>query len=555
MLMHPFFSTDGRHLLTVFLLARWRVVLFALVLDLLANVCVIGLSLLLAHTVAALFGFHSVRGGLLGIQPGNVSSMFVWLAITITVKFLLDYARLRLRGVLSEDFAHHLRTLAFDQHLRADLRHHETREMGRSLLRFSGDLSSAQRLLTRGILQYAADLALLLMGIGVIAWLEGHLALLVCGLTVTVWFLTLLINRRLRSVEVHRRSKKAGLLAMVNTTLVNLSGIQALNRSTRTLQNFGSKAEKVRTWGYRYHRLAAASESLPLFFVQMLLLAVMVSGWQSGVSGSILFMVALVLMSWRSPLSRLLRVGLVWKKGLLSLEKIDVLFRSPAAVGGDAVLEKKHGRTLHLQDVCLRFGEKTVLHNISFHLSVGETLCLNIGTGGGKTALTKLLAGLYSPDSGAINWNGQAAETFNTHSLRRQIAFVSEAFPLIGNTLLDALSNSSQSKALAQAETEFRYWQTRFPMLQHLDLQQKATVRSPQFSTGQQRLLQCLRAVLADKPFLVLDDPFAGLDVDTAKTLANILEELQEKKGILLLTSQPELLAEIKSKWMPAKPL
>lgn len=534
------FSDSSRHLLLAFLRDRWKAALLVFSLDFFANICVIGISLLLAQSVAAAFGFRSLRGSVLGITLVETGTLLAWLGSVIVTKGLLDYARWRLRGYLTEDFSHWLRTLAFEQHLRADTRWHENRDAGKSLLRFSGDLGSAQRLLARGVFQYAADLALLLMGLSLVAWFDGRLVLFVGGLTATGWFLTHRINLRLRGIEARRRNKKAGLLAFVNTALLQLPSIQALNRSTRTSKRFGRKAEKVRISGRQYHRLAAASEALPLFFVQTLLLVVLTLGWQFGLSGEVLFVVVLVLMSWRSPLSRLLRAGLIWKKGLLSLEKMNGLLRAPVTPEGELVLEKKRARTLRLRHVTLRFGENTVFENLSFQLSIGETLHLTFGTGGGKTALVKMLAGLYRPDSGTVEWCGETAEKFSVHSLRRQIAFVSDAFPLSGSSLLDALSNSSQADTLAKAEAELRHWQTFFPALQSLDFYQKITERTNALSAGQQRLLQCLRAVLTEKSFLVLDEPFAGLDAETAKTLKEILEKYGAGKGVLLLTSQDD---------------
>ncbi|GAB4497031.1 MAG: hypothetical protein OHK0019_29850 [Saprospiraceae bacterium] len=538
-------TDSGRYLLFAFLREHWCKAALVFFLDFLANLCVIVISLLIAQAAAAAFEFRSFRGSLLGIPPLGLGTLLLWLGGVVVAKFALDCARLSLCGLLAEDFSHHLRTLAFGQHLRADARWHEQRDSGKSLLRFSGDLGSAQRLLARGVFQYAADLALLLMGLGLVAWIDGRLALFVGGLTATGWFLTHRISLRLRDIEARRRSKKAALLAFVNTVLLQLTGIQALNRSTRAAQRFGRKIEKVRALGRQYHRLAAVSEALPLFFAQILLVVVLAFGWRFGLSGEALFAVVLVLMSWRSPLSRLLRAGLIWKKGLLTLEKMNDLLHAPVASEGELVWAKKRANTLRFRDVTLRFGEKTVFENLSFQLSVGETLCLSFGTGGGKTALVKLLAGLYHPDSGTVEWNGEAAEKFSAHSLRRQIAFVSAAFPLCGHTLLDALSNSGQADALAKAETEFRYWQTLFPSLQHLDLQQKITEQTPALSAGQQRLLQCLRAVLAEKPFLVLDEPFAGLDAPTKKMLAEVLKKYCAGKGVLLLTVASGISTEI----------
>lgn len=526
-----------RRLLFAFLRSRWRSAALVFLLDFFANGCVIVLSLLLAQAVAVQFGFHSLRGRLFGVAAAQASVWLGWLAGVVVVKLLLDYARHLLRGHLSEDFAHELRGLVFAKHLNDDLRRHEQRDVGKNLLRFSGDLGSAQRLLARGVLQYAADWTLLLLGLALVAWLDTRLALFVSSTVALAWLLTHQINRRLRRVEERRRSKKAGLLAFVSATLQQLPGIQALNRTTRTTQRFHRKAQQVRDWGYRYHRWAAASEAFSLFFVQILLLVALVFGGLWDLPGSALFAVVLVLMSWRSALSRLLRAGQIWKKGLLSLEKIEALLHSPAEQNGKVVLEKKRASTLRLQGVALRFGEKTLFENLDFELELGKTLCLSLPTGGGKTALAKLLAGLYRPDTGAMELNGQPTENLTAHSLRRQIAFVSDAFPLAGRTLLDALSPSGQAESLKDTEATLREWQTLFPALQHLDFHQKMHGRAPGISAGQQRILQCFRAILADKPFLVLDEPFAGLDADTARALADFFQKNCASKGVLLLTT------------------
>ena len=347
-----------------------------------------------------------------------------------------------------------------------------------------------------------------------------------------------MLNRRLRQVEEQRRGKKSGLLAAVNAMLLHLAGIQALNRSTRTEQHFGRKARQVRDWGYRYHRLAAMQQALPLFFAQMLLLAALSLGWLLGLSGAALFAAVLVLMSWRQPLARLLRTGLVWKKGLLSLEKLEELLQSPIATEGAGVLPKKGAHTLRFSAVRMFFLEKKIPQGISFCLETGQTLHLEMPTGGGKTTLTKLLAGLYSPDAGLIEWDGLPAAQLSAHSLRRLAAFVSDAFPLVGHNLLDALSPSSQADALAATEQTLRDFQNLFPeVLQNLDFHQKWTGGPTPLSTGQQRLLQCLRAVLADKPFLILDEPLAGLDAGTAGTLRVFLEKNCAEKGVLWLTT------------------
>ncbi|MBK9337876.1 MAG: ABC transporter ATP-binding protein [Lewinellaceae bacterium] len=535
--MHTLLFAKGRYLPANFLRARWQPALGAFLLDLSANVCVLVFSLLLAQMLAVLFGFNSVRGRLFFDEAIAAETVFAWLAGILLLKFALDYWRLRLRGILSEDFAHYLRTLAFEQHLRTDPAYHERRDAGRSLLRFSGDLGSAQRLLAHGVLQYTADLTLLLMGLGLVAWLDWRMATSALALILVGGLATRWVNARILVVETVRRSKKAGLLALVNDTLSRLTSIQALNRDRRTQRYFEKKAGRVRRLGRRYHTWAAASSALPLQIVQWQLLAALVWGRQLGLEGGSMLVVALILMSCRTPLSRVLRAGLVWRKGLLSLEKMDLLLQSPKHTAGASRLESRRANTLRLRGVSLVLAGREILNNIDLELNTGDMVCLYAPTGGGKTALIKLLAGLYAPTSGTVEWDGLRVETLQIQGLRRQVSFVSDAFPLSGNTPLDALSNGSGTEAMARAEVLLEDWKRRFPALQSVDLHDRHALQK--ISMGQQRLLQCLRAVIADKPFLLLDDPFVGLDPETASRLGRLLLENRKDKALLLLTAHP----------------
>jgi molybdate transport system ATP-binding protein len=125
-----------------------------------------------------------------------------------------------------------------------------------------------------------------------------------------------------------------------------------------------------------------------------------------------------------------------------------------------------------------------------------------------------------------------------SREIRRMVSFVSDTFPLTGLTLLDALSPSGQAEVLATTKVAFEQFQQRFPQLKDVNPLKKIGGRSfLGLSSGQQQLLQCLRAILADKPWLILDNPFAGLDSNTQQMLSEYIEENSINKGVLYLST------------------
>ena len=181
----------------------------------------------------------------------------------------------------------------------------------------------------------------------------------------------------------------------------------------------------MRYSGHQYHVIAAWQSAITPFFAQILLLSVLYAGSTLTLTPTALFAVVLVLMTWRGPLSRLLRIGLVWEKGILSLDKFDRLLKTPIMTEGAQKLKKKGEHLLEIKNIDFAFGDKTVLQNFSLCLTLGEKITIQLPTGGGKTTLVKILASLYQPDAGTIEWNGISMDRIAAREIRRMVSFVS----------------------------------------------------------------------------------------------------------------------------------
>jgi ABC-type bacteriocin/lantibiotic exporter with double-glycine peptidase domain len=543
---------NGLHLLTRFLWSRRIGVWGAFALDLLANICAVAISLLTAQVLAAFLGYQSVRGRLLFPASLSLLDLVGGMVLLLLGKFAIDVARWRQRGRLSEDFAHFLRQTAFAQHLQIAPAYHEGRDPGRHLLRFSGDLGSAQRLVSHGVLQYGADASMVILGLITIACLESAIALEVALVLGVGWAIGLWFSQRATQVEAQRRRRKGQLLAYVSRALHHLKSIQALNRQPRTQRGFDVRAQRVQEQGHQYQSRVAWVEAWPFFAVHIQLLAVLAFAWRNGLEGTTLLAIALILTGWRTPLTRLLKAGLIWKKGRLSLKKMASLLQKPLEKAGGEPLKNKKVSRLQLEEVRLCTGQRTLFEGLNLSLSVGQALCLYAPAGGGKTAFVKMLLGVYPPTEGSIWLDDISADRLSLRERRRQMAVISDAFPLSGKNLTDALSADSNQEARARTEQLLNQWKEHFPEIRDAD------TGSPELSalsTGQRRLLQAVRLVAARKPVWLLDEPFTGLDLSTARRLAALLRQEAADKAVLILTATPCLLEEIGWGDVPARTL
>lgn len=515
----------------------------ALALDFAANVCALLLPLLLGQAFAAMFGFQSARGRMLGWTDwGGFSAFASMTAAVLVLRFLLDVQRKRLHGILSEDFVYDMRERLFRRHLQMDIRAYERKGIGKYLLRFSGDLGSVQRLLSVGVLQWAADLMLLLAGFALIIWLNPALGILAAVLIGLLLAVCKRLERRLQRTEEQRRDKKSGMLAFVNSRLLAIASLKVFNRETGELQQFERRAKGIRKLGVAYAGYKAVFESLIATGVYGVAVCILIAAGYMNNSGMSFradhtFALILIVISWRTVLRRVLGVGLVWKRGGLSMRKIADLLRQPIEAGTIAETDKGAWPAIAFQRVSVAPGGRAVLDDLSFELKPGTLGCITGGGATGKTLIVKLLAGLYLPDSGAVRLGRFSSAELHPKQIRRSITFVSKAFPLYGKTLLDAVANSRKKENRDRAATEFQRWQTAFPILQGIDLHSPLSENKERFSEVQLRLLECLRAHLARKPFLVLDDTFQGLDDATRSQLVEIMLDATLSKALLLLTS------------------
>lgn len=538
--MHP--------LLRTFLTRQTTLGTLALLTDLAASILALLLPLLLSNAYAVQFGFESARAHRLGLPDASFPVLLRWLVTVLVMKTALDLLRRYLHGLLAERFVAGLRRLLFAHHLRMPLRTYEKKGEGRFLLRFSGDLGSIHQLISKGIFQFAADASLLFLGLLLMFVLDARLGLLISVQLAVFGWLIGRINKRIAVVERRRRDKKSALLAFVAARLRQMAPIKALNRSTREQQRFDRIVNRLEHLGLQYAGWVARLDALSGFGVYAISVFVLAAAWWFQQFGpDQVFAVLLLLISWRPVLLRVFQVGLVWKRGAISLEKIQSLITGPADPVPPMRTVKKSASApvLAVNHITNGYLERSGAGNLNFTLTPGQIGWITGKSGAGKTALVKILAGLYTPSSGAVLLDGRPSDEWGLLAWRKQLAFVSEAFPLYGENVVDALSNSAKKANRMLAASMLANWKIRLPFLTEV-----STTDAPDALTKEQaRALECLRLVLANKPIWVLDEPFQGMDAHHAMLLSDLLFEARQNRSVLVLSPDAPPLTMERPDW------
>ncbi len=195
-------------------------------------------------------------------------------------------------------------------------------------------------------------------------------------------------------------------------------------------------------------------------------------------------------------------------------------------------MTKNH--VLHVDKLTYGYQHKPILYNIDFALKQGQGLLVQGENGSGKSTLLKILSGLLLPDSGSINWQGQTIFE-NKSEFKKSMSFLGHKNGLKNDlTIIENLKFSLLLHGLNLSTNANE-------ILGALGLQKKQQDLVSSLSFGQKRKTALARLILMQKPLWLLDEPFVGLDKNSANFIRQAISEHIESKGTVILTHHGEL--------------
>ncbi|MBL6801922.1 MAG: ABC transporter ATP-binding protein [Synechococcus sp. BS307-5m-G38] len=189
---------------------------------------------------------------------------------------------------------------------------------------------------------------------------------------------------------------------------------------------------------------------------------------------------------------------------------------------------------LLVQNLCKRFGDKTVLEDINFSMQSGEFVTFVGSSGCGKSTLLRLIAGLDHPSGGRIQVDGSPVEgpgpdrgmVFQKYSL----------YPWLNAADNVAFGMRLQGMTSADVRDRTAYF------LEVVGLRDAATKLPRELSGGMQQRVAIARALATNPSVLLLDEPFGALDLQNRETMQDFLHKLWQRTGltVLLITHDVE---------------
>jgi phospholipid/cholesterol/gamma-HCH transport system ATP-binding protein len=211
---------------------------------------------------------------------------------------------------------------------------------------------------------------------------------------------------------------------------------------------------------------------------------------------------------------------------------------------------------IEFEDVELAFDDQVILDKVSFSVHRGQTRFVLGGSGTGKSTIINLILGLIKPDAGRVYVNGEDITELDDQQLmriRKTIGMIFQEGALFDSlSVYDNVAYRLHEEAVPEDEVEHEVRR----MLRFIDLEDAIDKMPIELSGGMRRRVGIARALVGNPNIVLFDEPTAGLDPPTARTICELAIKLRDIEDVssIFVTHEMNNLEYIASEYSVIEP-
>lgn len=502
----------------------------------LANALVTGLTILSMYLMGVAIDKYILRMDLVGL-----GHLCLGMALLFICTSTLSYADTRIMAVVAQKISKSLRTSIFAQFLRLPLSYFDKQSSGDLMSRLTNDVDNINQTLSTSIssvLEAMINLigifiAMMLLSPTLTGWSMLILPFVILSTRIVVYFSA----RYYRSLQ-----KNLGAVNGYTEEHISAQKMLLLYDTQKSIERDFTQLNAQLADAYKKAQAVSVLRPITGFLNNLIFLLVTLIGSymiikDGSLTVGILFSFLMYMRRFTRPLNELAALFNTIQSAIAGAERIFTLLdATPEDDTGLKDYDFKGG-AISYDHVSFGYAaDKEVLHDISFDIAGGETVALVGATGSGKTTIAGLLNRYYDPVQGAIYLDGQDTRSLKRQSLRNHIGLVLQDTFLFTESVADNI-RYSRPKATDDDVIAAAKAAGADDFIRQLPHGYETILKDngSNLSGGQRQLLAVSRAMLADKPLLILDEATSSIDTKTEKIVQASFAELTKGRTTMII--------------------
>ncbi|MBU4184836.1 MAG: ABC transporter ATP-binding protein/permease [Desulfobacteraceae bacterium] len=381
--------------------------------------------------------------------------------------------------------------------------------------------------------------------IGFMAYINVRLTLFVLIPMPMIIFGTRFFSKKMHRLYQEVQGTFSDLTEVVRERFAGIRIIKAYNREKEERSRLAKISNDYINSNLRLVRITGAFFPMMLLFSNISLAIVLYLGGRQTIGLTITpgdfvaFISYLGLLAW--PMMAMGWVTNLLQRGRASLDRIDKILQVRPGIddlSGAEHLKLVQGNIV-FENVMFSYGhdKKPVLTGIDIKLDKGKALGIVGPPGSGKTTFANLIPRLFDVTGGRITLDEKDIRNILLKDLRAQISFMPQEPFLFAGTIRENIlfgNKEADEKELAKAVKDASLYSTikSFPEGFDTIIGERGVV----LSGGQKQRIALARALLRDRPILILDDPISQVDMETGSAIIDIIKSLTGIKTVIIVS-------------------